>query len=174
MVVSVYARHSLKCPHRKKKNAGQYRRCKCPLWLRWGKNSKRSAGTRTWEIATKAARKLEEELEREALGIELPRKPDHVTVDAALDLYLVDRRQRGIRDSSKAQRLLGRLRDYAYARNVILLKDVTARMLTEWRATWRFNRDLSGPAVAWSIVRTFFRWADALDLIPSDVSAKLI
>jgi len=108
MVVSVYARHSLKCPHRKKKNAGQYRRCKCPLWLRWGKNSKRSAGTRTWEIATKAARKLEEELEREALGIELPRKPDHVTVDAALDLYLVDRRQRGIRDSSKAQRLLGR------------------------------------------------------------------
>jgi site-specific recombinase XerD len=173
MVVSVYARHSLKCPHRKKKNAGQYRRCKCPLWLRWGKNSKRSAGTRTWEIATKAARKLEEELEREALGIELPRKPDHVTVDAALDLYLVDRRQRGIRDSSKAQRLLGRLRDYAYARNVILLKDVTARMLTEWRATWRFNRDSSGPAVAWSIVRTFFRWADALDLIPSDVSAKL-
>jgi integrase/recombinase XerD len=173
VVVSVYTRHSAKCRQSKVSNSGQYRRCKCPLWLRWGKSHKRSARTRTWEIATKVARKLEEELEREALGIETPKPPDHVTIDAALELYLVDRSQRGIKDSSKAQRLLGRLRDYAYARNVILLKDVSARMLTEWRATWTFNKDSSGPAVAWSIVKTFFRWAHSIDLIPSDVSSKL-
>jgi hypothetical protein len=46
-------------------------------------------------------------------------------------------------------------------------------MLTEWRATWTFNKDSSGPAVAWSIVKTFFRWAHSIDLIPSDVSSKL-
>ena len=171
--MTVYARHSVKCPHRKMKNAGQYRRCKCPLWLRWGKCHKRSAGTRSWEIANKAARQLEQELEREALGIETPKPPDHVTIDSALELYLVDRSQRRIKDSSKAQRLLGRLRDYAYSRNVILLKDVSARMLTEWRATWTFNKDSGGPAVAWSVVKTFFRWAHSIDLIPADVSSKL-
>jgi hypothetical protein len=45
-------------------------------------------------------------------------------------------------------------------------------MLTEWRATWTFNKDSSGPAVAWSVVKTFFRWAHSIDLIPSDVSAS--
>ena len=173
MIVTVYARHSQKCPHRKTKNAGQYRRCRCPLWLRWGKNHKRSAGTRTWEIATKAARKLEEKLEREVLGIEEPKPPEHVTIDAALELYIIDRKQRGLKDSSKPKRLLGRLRDYAYARNLIYLKDVSARVLTEWRANWTFKKDSSGPAVAWSVVKTFFRWAHSIDLISSNASAKL-
>jgi hypothetical protein len=173
VVVTAYARHSGKCPQSKVRHAGQHRRCKCPLWLRWGKSNKRSAGTRTWEIATKAARQLEEELERQVLGIEAPKPSDHVTIDVALELYLADRSQRGLKDSSKAQRLLGRLRDYAYSRNAILLKDVTARMLTDWGATWTFNKDSSGPAVAWSIVKTFFRWAHSIDLISSDVSGKL-
>ena len=173
MLVTVYVRHSKRCAKSKVKNAGQFKRCKCPLWLRWGKSSRKSAKTRSWEIANKAARKLEEELEREELGIELPKKPDHVTIEEALELYLLDRAQRGIKDSSKAQRLLGRLRDYAYGRNAILLKDVSARMLTEWRATWTFKKDSSGPAVAWSVVKTFFRWAHSIDLVPSNVSAKL-
>ncbi len=85
MIVSVYARHSGKCPQSKVRRAGQYRRCKCPLWLRWGRTHKRSAKTRTWEIANKAARTLEEELEREALGLEVPKPPDHVTIDTALE-----------------------------------------------------------------------------------------
>ena len=173
MVVTVYARHAARCPQSKVRHAGQNRRCKCPLWLRWGRSHKRSARTRTWEIANKAARKFEEQLEREALGIEAPKPPDHVTIDTALELYMLDRSQRGLKDSSKPQRLLGRLRLHAYSRNVILLKDVSARMLTEWRATWTFNKDSSGPAVAWSIVKTFFRWAHSIDLIASDVSGKL-
>jgi hypothetical protein len=90
VVVIVYARHSGKCPQSKVRQAGQHRRCKCPLWLRWGKSYKRSARTRSWEIATKSARKLEEELEREAVGIEMPKPPTPVTFDEALELYLVD------------------------------------------------------------------------------------
>jgi hypothetical protein len=66
----------------------------------------------------------------------------------------------------------GRLREYAYTRNVILLKDISARMLTEWRAAWTFNKDSGGPAVAWSVVKTLLRWAHSIDLIPSDVSGK--
>src|SRR5512146_2097190 len=107
-VVSVYPRHAKKCPKRKEKNAAQYRRCNCPKWLRWGKDNKKSAKTRSWEIATKHARKLEEELELKALGIEPPKKVEHITIEAAVELYLADMAQRGIEDRSKAKRMLYR------------------------------------------------------------------
>ena len=172
-VVTVYARHSKKCLKSKEKKCGQYKRCNCPLWLRWGKDDKKSAKTRTWDIATKAARKLEQELELEALGIEPIKKPDHITIESAADLYLGDMAQRGIKDPSKARRMLARLRDYANARQVMLLKDVTARLLTEWRSNWTFKMKSGSPAVHWSVVKTFFKWAFSTDLIPADPSAKL-
>lgn len=173
MTVTVYARHSKKCPKSKEKNAGQWKRCKCRLWLRWGRNGKKSAKTRSWDIATKAARKLEEELELEALGIEPVKKVEHITIESAADLYLGDMAQRGIKDPSKARRMLARLRDYANARKVILLKDVSARLLIEWRNKWTFKAKSGSPAVHWSVMKTFFRWAFATDLIAADPSAKL-
>ena len=87
MTVSVYARHSSKCS-KSGERGGQYKRCKCPLWLRWGADGKKSAKTRSWDIATKAARKLEQELELAANGIEPLKKPDHITIQSAVDLYL--------------------------------------------------------------------------------------
>ena len=173
MTVTVHARHSKKCPKSKEKNAGQYKRCGCPLWLRWGKDGNRSAHTRSWDIATKAARKLEQDLELEALGIEPIKKPDHITIESAADLYLADMVQREIKDPSKARRMLARLGDYANARRVILLKDVTARLLTEWRSTWKFKPKSGSPAVHWSVVKTFFKWAFCTDLIAADPGAKL-
>jgi hypothetical protein len=53
VVVTIYTWHSARCRQSKVSNSGQYRRCKYPLWLRWGKSHKKSAKTRTWEIATK-------------------------------------------------------------------------------------------------------------------------
>ena len=88
MTVSAYARHSSKRSKSRERGTGQYKRCKCPLWLRWGKDSKKSAKTRSWDIATKAARKLEQELELAANGIEPPKKPDHITIETAVDLYV--------------------------------------------------------------------------------------
>jgi integrase/recombinase XerD len=175
-VVTVYARHSSKCSKSGEKNSGQYKRCKCPLWLQWNKNNqqfKKSAKTRSWDIATKTARKLEEALELEAVGEEPIKKPDHITIESASDLYRSDMALRGIKDPSKARRMLGRLKDYANAREIILLKDVTARLLTEWRSKWTFKLKSGSPAVHWAVVKTFFRWAFATDLIPADPSAKL-
>jgi integrase/recombinase XerD len=172
-VVRVYPRHSKECPKRKEENASQYKRCNCPKWLRWGKDGKRSAKTRSWEVANKAARKLEEELDLKAMGIEPPKKVDHTTIESAADLYLNDMAQREIKDPSKARRMLARLRDCANARQVILLKDITARLLTEWRGTWTFKKGSDSPTVHWSVVKTFFKWAFSTDLIPADPSAKL-
>jgi integrase/recombinase XerD len=151
---------------------GQHKRCKCRLWLRWGKNGKRSAKTRSLEIATKAARKLEQELEFEALGIEAPKKPDHITIEAAVKLYLDDMTQR-VKDPSKPRRMLAWLREYAHQKGIILLKDVTALLLTEWRNGWTFKKDSDSPAVHWSVVKTFFKWAFSIDLIPTNPAAKL-
>jgi site-specific recombinase XerD len=173
MTVTVYARHGTKCSKSRDRNAGQYKRCKCPLWLRWGKHDKKSARTRSWDIATKAARKFEQELELKANGIEPPKKPDYITIESAADLYLGDMAQRGIKDLSKARRMLSRLQDYANGKNIILLKDVTARLLTEWRSGWTFKKGSDSPAVHWSVVKTFFKWAFSTDLIPADPSAKL-
>ena len=172
-LVTVYARHSKNCSKSQERNAGHYKRCKCPLWLRWGKSGKKSAQTRSWEIATKAARKLERDLELKALGLEPVKKPDDITIESAVDLYLADMAQRGIQDPSKARRMLTRLRDYANGRKIILLKDVSARLLTEWRTQWTFKTKSGSPAVHWSVVKTFFRWAFSTDLIPADPSAKL-
>ena len=108
-VVIVYARHSTKCPKSKVKGAGQFRRCKCPLWLRWG-NIKRSAKTRSWEIANKKARLLEEELNLKALGVEPPKAPEHISIEAAAELYLADMVQRG-KGTGKSGRMLQRLQD---------------------------------------------------------------
>jgi hypothetical protein len=51
---------------------------------------------------------------------------------------------------------------YANTREIILLKDVSARLLlTEWRSPWTFKLKSGSPAVHWSVVKTFFRWAFA-------------
>ena len=172
-VVTAYARHSKEREKSKERRMGQYKRCKCPPWLRWGKDGKKSAKTRSWDIATKPARKLEEELELKAIGIEPSKKANHITIESAADLYLGDMAQRGVADLSKVRRMLARLRDYANAGRVILLKDVTARLLTEWRSKWTFKTKSSSPAVHWSVVKTFFKWAFASDLIPADTPAML-
>jgi integrase/recombinase XerD len=175
MRVTVYARHSRKCSKSGERGAGQYKRCKCPLWLQWGKNGKKSAKTRSWDIAIKAARKLEEELELAANGIEPIKKADHITIEAAVDLYLRDMTQRALAKPTidKARRMLTRLRDYANGHGIILLKDVTARLLTEWRSTWTFKPKSSSPAVHWAVSKTFSKWAFRTDLIEADPSAKL-
>ena len=101
------------------------------------------------------------------------KKPDYVTIESAADLYLGDMAQWGIKDVSKARRMLSRVQDYANRKNVILLEDVIARLLTEWRSGWTFKEGSDSPAVHWSVVKTFFKWALSTDLIPGDPSAKL-
>jgi integrase len=172
-LVTVYARHSKKCSKSKERGTGRYKHCRCPLWLRWGRNGKKSAKTRSWEIANKKARNLEQELELCALGVEPPAKVEHKTIDDVVNLYLADMAQNGIRDTSKARRMLIRLRDFANARGIMLLKDVSPLLLMEWRSGWKFKVESSSPAVHWSVVKTFFKWAFSLDLIPADQSAKL-
>ncbi len=69
-----------------------------PLAWNEAEQFKKSAKTRSWDIAAKAARKLKEALELEGIAVEPIKKPDHITVESAVDLYLSDMAQRGIKD----------------------------------------------------------------------------
>jgi hypothetical protein len=53
--------------------------------------------------------------------------------------------------------MVARLRDYANIHEIILLKDVKARLLTEWRNKWTFKIKSGSPAVHWSVVKKFSR-----------------
>ena len=103
MTVTVYARHGTKCSKSRERNAGQYKRCKCPLWLRWGKHDKKSARTRSRDIATKAARKFEQELELKANGIEPPKKPDYISVEPENADRLVENLQKATEEIFRDQ-----------------------------------------------------------------------
>jgi len=116
-----------------------------PLWLWWGKDGKNSAKTRSWDTVSKTAHKLEEDFELLSLGTEPHEKADPINFESPARLYLDDMAQQGIRDCSKARRMLFRLRDYANAQQIILLKDVSARLLTEWGSKWMFKVKLGAP-----------------------------
>ena len=60
------------------------------------------------------------------IGEEPIKKADPISIESAADLYLSDMAQRGIKDPSKARRMLARLRHYANTREIILLKGVSA------------------------------------------------
>ena len=101
-------------PHRKQINLlpRDDKRLTFHQWNKEKEQFKKSAKTRSWDIATKAARKLEDALELEGSGEEPIKKADHISIESAADLYLSDMAQRGIKDPSKARRMLARLRDY--------------------------------------------------------------
>ena len=90
MVVSVWTRHSIDCPHRKDIN---YRRCGCPKHLHWhyeGRQFRKSAGTRSWEHALRRAQAIELQYRQRELG-EKPKEHEAITAEKAVELYLADK-----------------------------------------------------------------------------------
>src|ERR1035441_1354071 len=70
-MLSVYSRHYPPCPS----SDLNYKRCRCPKWINGllgsdGPFIRRSAKTRSWEKAEDFKRKLEEEYEAKAKGLE--------------------------------------------------------------------------------------------------------
>ena len=136
MMVTVYARHAHEVSKIKRTERWAVQAVQMPSVATVGQARKEvSAKTRSWDIATKAARKLEQELELKANGIEPPKKPDYITIESAADLYLGDMDQRGIKDFSKARRMLSRLRDYANRKEHHLAQGchrTTTNRMAEW------------------------------------------
>src|SRR5690349_7431508 len=183
MIVNIYRRHSADCRYK----ADRYsKRCSCALWLQYQDRPQHTtritAHTSDWEEAKKAAAKIERG-ERVTIS--------DASIVSAVESYLAHLKTRGM--SGGAMRgartvLLEKKRgnnhkieplaEFAARRGVMLLADVTERLITDWKATWELKRmdngDFSyGWRQAWANVRRFFRWACASEdiALAKDVTA---
>ena len=99
-MLTVYTRHSQKCPHR---DDIAWRRCRCPKWIQGTPSEdheflRTSAATRTWEQAEEKARKLEEEARPGAR-----KTAPAITIEEAVAAYRADEAARCLSKSTTNQ-----------------------------------------------------------------------
>jgi integrase/recombinase XerD len=138
MNVTVWTRHSADCPHADDPN---HRRCKCPKHLSWshnGKQFRKSAKTRSWDIASKKARAIEVEHEQIAAG-EKPKKHEPASVAHAVEAYLADKRSQNLQQVT-LQKLTTIFKKQLLAwcnnHSIHYLADLDLTRLRQWRNTW--------------------------------------
>jgi integrase/recombinase XerD len=143
-MLSVYTRHHPDCA---KKDDSTYRRCRCPKWLdgtlpgRTGR-FRTSAKTKSWEQAELLARKYE----NSALSGEDLKPAKMPTVKEAVGVFLADAEARGLAPAT-LQKLRGifqvQLVGFAEESGVTFLREFNPRNLTEWRQTWKKEKELA-------------------------------
>src|SRR5713226_6966431 len=91
-MLSVYTRHSNKCP---KNDDINWKRCRCPKWINGtlgGQFIRRTANTRSWEKA--------EDLKRDWEEAASHKKIEPVTIEEAVEAYLTDAKARELREAT--------------------------------------------------------------------------
>lgn len=173
MHVILYKRHRPTCEHKAEKN---FKRCKCSVWLEYNVNgvqTRKSAKTPFWEVATQKARAIEEQY----LDAELGRAPlpgDPKTVDEAITLFLENKRGEDLSENTlyKHKLTLDRLQAFCNAEHILMIKDVTLAHLTTWRAAWTFDSPLAKRNNQ-SRVKSFFKYCLNAGVIPVNPAARL-
>jgi integrase len=179
MQITVYTRHNAQCPH---KEDSYSRRCSCNKWLsyqRGGKQIRESAKTRSWDTATKLARKMEREYEDRRLGISPVPKAGVSTIEDAIAAYVRKigdpKEGREAATLVKPKRMTSLLVEFCDQQNppLVYLSELTPMLLEKWRSGWTYKPNSSSLKIHDSIVRAFFKWAHTMELIPADPYAKL-
>jgi len=147
VVLTVYRRHSSKCPQESRR----YRRCNCPCWIEGtveGKYYRESLKTRNWERATKRAREKEE-----------GRTAHRTTIKGAADAFVRDAEARGLRAASlyKYRLLLKQLKAFSEKEGIEFLSECDVETLRRFRESWA-NKNYSARKKL-EALRTFFRFA---------------
>lgn len=135
-VVTIFVRHAAGC-----KYAGdeQARRCRCRKHLRWtanGKQHRMKAGTRSWEEAEDAKRRLVDQLTGKSdAPVTLPSPK---TIDDAVRLFIAEKKIQGLTPDliRKYELWLGRLQAHCESRGVYTVQRVTRETVTEFCERW--------------------------------------
>jgi integrase/recombinase XerD len=141
MLVHIYARHSLSCPH---KADSQWKRCRCVRWVTYtveGQQHRESTKKRSHEQATVYAREVENRYERILAG-EKPKPTEPTTVAQAVAAYIADKRAQQLQASTLNKRVLWFEKDLlAWCRMnaVLFLTDLDLSHLRQWRASWKLG-----------------------------------
>lgn len=130
-MLSVYTRHSARCP---KVDDPNWKRCRCPKWINGtliGRFIRKTAKTRSWEKA--------EELSRQWEVAASPQKIEPIRIEAAVEAYLADAKARELREAT-LYKLKGIFQKqflaWAKDNGLRFLKEIDLRLLREFRATW--------------------------------------
>ena len=124
-MLTIWRRHTANCPHGHKGRA--YLKCNCPLWADGYVNGKRtlrqSLGTRDMARARKRATALED-----------PEAPAHVPVKTAVARFLEHCRDLEESTRRKYKNTLTRLQEFADARQIDAVGEMTTEILDAFRA----------------------------------------
>jgi hypothetical protein len=173
MQVMVYKRHAASCAYRGDKN---HKRCRCAVWLEWnvnGKQTRKSAKTRSWELGLKKARSLEIQAEDAELG--KAAKPGAAkTVAEAIALFTDSKNGEDLAASTlyKHKLTLSRLQAFCEGEGLYFIKDVTLHHLTTWRAHWTFESPLAKRNNQ-ERVKSFFKFCYEAGLITANPAGQL-
>ena len=188
--VTVITRHSADCP---KKADSRWRRCNCRKSLYIyadGKVSYKSAKTRKWEQAERLAqaeRDLRDplkialrEIEAQKVQAEAAHLAEQITVEDALGGWLRSQKQLAVSSKHAYATVARKINDWATLREIEYLRDVTTRMLEDWRGQWSPTAprvdDKMGMTTQSNFLtrlKNFFAWAAVIGLIGLDPSLPL-
>jgi hypothetical protein len=163
-MLTIYRRHTNRCPHREE--GRRYRRCRCPIWADGtlaGEHIRRSTGLQNWEKAQQRVREMEATGQREE-----PTEPeeDIVTVRFACERFLEDTLTRGLAESTmrKDRQLTKQLIAFAEEHGKNELHDWNVGIVRLFRGSWK-----DGPRSALKKLerlKAFFRFAVDCEWVP--------
>jgi site-specific recombinase XerD len=139
--VSVYTRHTSKCPFKKNRFS---RQCTCPKWLyiiNDGQPRRISAKTRDGRTADE---RMETEQNRlRATPEEVAKKAADLTVVKALDKWVGSFKEPWSESTTaKYQAFIGKVTRWAEDNEIVLLKDMTPDRVETWRSEWGLGDEL--------------------------------
>jgi len=195
--VKVQTRHKVDCRYRNK--GADYKSCKCPKILRVyegggsGSNRRIATGTYDWDEAQRQAQALLDSwdpVKQELTRLKAEKERQQITIEKAVAIYTSDMTARlgkngtvlmaksllghveaGTNEIIKNGHLFNWLETIPPATRPIHLTDLTTAMLTEWRASWKFE-DYTA-AQRWGMVRSFFNFCEAQGWISDSPARKL-
>ncbi len=132
-VLSLYRRHTNKCPFRGQGRA--YTKCSCPVWCDGtleGKRVPRSLRTRNWNVAVRKAA----EWELIGAAVDPEKRP---TIAQACAAYLRDIEAQNLARETqrKIRQLVRQLLDFCQAHELTSMSDLSLPRLREFRAGWK-------------------------------------
>ncbi len=156
-MLSVYTRHHPDCA---KKDDSTYRRCRFPKWLDGtlpGRNGRFRVSTKTksWEQAELLACKYE----NSALSGEDLKPAKTPTVKEAVGVFLPDAAARDLAPATlqKLRSIFSvQLVAFAEESGVTFLREFNSRNLTEWRQSWKKEKELARKKKFERVVRFFW------------------
>ena len=155
-MLTIFRRHSRKCPHRSK--GREWRKCNCPINLEGQLGSKyirESLGLRSWE----AAQALVRDLEAQSLFPAEEKSDEAVTIEHAVDQYLKDAKARHVADVTytKLRHTIGKqLKEFAKSKGFVHIREFDVNSIREFRATWQVASITALKRL--ERVRSFFRF----------------